>query len=63
MRIDRLVEGLAVIRGAMGPEAFSFSGKHYEITDYDGFPKPVQSPCPPILIGGGGPRVLGIAAA
>ena len=62
VRIDRLVEGLAVIRGAMGPEAFSFSGKHYEITDYDGFPKPVQSPCPPILIGGGGPRVLGIAA-
>jgi probable F420-dependent oxidoreductase len=62
VRIDRLVEALAVIRGAMGPGAFSFSGEHYEIADYDGFPKPVQRPCPPILIGGGGPRVLGIAA-
>ncbi len=29
---------------------------------HDGLPKPVQSPCPPILIGGGGTRVLGIAA-
>ena len=62
VRIDRLVEALAVIRGAMRPGPFSFSGEHYEITDYDGFPKPVQGPCPPILIGGGGPRVLGIAA-
>ncbi len=62
VRIDRFIEGLAVIRGAMGPGPFSFSGEHYEVTDYDGFPKPVQAPCPPILIGGGGPRVLGIAA-
>ena len=30
--------------------------------NYDGLPKPVQRPCPPILIGGGGKRVLGIAA-
>lgn len=62
VRIDRLVEGLAVIRGAMGPGPFSFSGEHYQVTDYDGLPKPVQAPCPPILIGGGGTRLLGIAA-
>ncbi len=62
VRIDRFVEGLAVIRGAMGPGPFSFSGEHYTVTDYDGLPKPVQAPCPPILIGGGGTRVLGIAA-
>ncbi|HYN32601.1 MAG TPA: TIGR03621 family F420-dependent LLM class oxidoreductase [Ilumatobacteraceae bacterium] len=62
VRIDRFVEGLAVIRGVMGPGPFSFSGEHYTVTAYDGLPKPVQAPCPPILIGGGGPRVLGIAA-
>jgi probable F420-dependent oxidoreductase len=62
VRIDRFLEGLAVIRGAMGPDPFSFVGNHYRITDYDGQPKPVQTPCPPILIGGGGKRVLSIAA-
>jgi probable F420-dependent oxidoreductase len=62
VRIDRFVEGLAVIRGAMGPGPFDFSGDHYTITGYDGHPKPVQAPCPPILIGGGGRRVLTIAA-
>jgi probable F420-dependent oxidoreductase len=62
VRIDRLEEGLKVIRGAMAPGPFSFEGQHYTITDYDGTPKPLQSPCPPILIGGGGKRVLGIAA-
>jgi probable F420-dependent oxidoreductase len=62
VRIDRFVEGLSVIEGAMGPEPFSFRGEHYTITDYDGRPKPVQSPRPPVLIGGGGRRVLSIAA-
>ena len=62
VRIDRFIEGLAVIRGALGPDTFSFSGDHYTISQYNGLPKPVQQPLPPILIGGGGPRVLGFAA-
>ena len=62
VRVDRFVEGLAVLRGAMAPGPFDFVGKHYTIAGYDGLPKPVQSPCPPILIGGGGTRVLTIAA-
>jgi probable F420-dependent oxidoreductase len=62
VRIDRFVEGLAVITGLMDDGPFSFDGDHYTIRDHDGFPKPVQRPHPPILIGGGGPRVLGIAA-
>ena len=62
VRIDRFVEGLAVIKGAMAEGPFSFDGEHYTITDYDGKPLPVQRPHPPVLIGGGGPRVLGIAA-
>jgi probable F420-dependent oxidoreductase len=62
VRIDRFEEALAVIKGVMGEGPFSFSGEHYTITNYDGFPKPVQTPRPPILIGGGGKRVLTIAA-
>jgi len=62
VRIDRMIEGIQVIRGAFGEGSFSFSGKHYQITEYDGSPKPVQRPCPPILIGAGGPRMLRYAA-
>ena len=62
VRIDRFVEGIKVIRGAMAQGPFSFSGEHYTITGYNGTPKPIQAPCPPILIGGGGKRVLSIAA-
>lgn len=62
IRIDRFVESLAVIKGCMAPGPFSFEGEHYTITNYDGLPLPVQQPRPPIIIGGGGPRVLSIAA-
>ena len=62
VRIDRFAEGVAVVKGALGAGAFSFEGEHYTVTNYDGLPKPVQTPHPPILIGGGGRRVLGIAA-
>ena len=62
VRIDRFVEGLRVIKGTMADGPFSFSGDHYTVTNYNGLPKPLQKPCPPVLIGGGGKRVLSIAA-
>ncbi|MEO0492469.1 MAG: TIGR03621 family F420-dependent LLM class oxidoreductase [Actinomycetota bacterium] len=61
IRVDRLLEGLQVIKGMWNKGSFSFEGEHYRV-DHDSLPKPVQRPHPPILIGGGGPRVLGIAA-
>jgi probable F420-dependent oxidoreductase len=60
-RIARLSEALAVIKGAWGDGAFDFSGAHYRITAYDGLPKPLQRPRPPIVVGGGGPKVLRLA--
>jgi probable F420-dependent oxidoreductase len=61
IRIARLAEALAVIKGAWGDAPFDFAGDHYRITAYDGLPKPLQQPRPPIVVGGGGPKVLRLA--
>lgn len=61
VRIDRFHEGLQVIKGLFGDEPFDFKGKHYIITNHNAMPKPIQKPVP-ILVGGGGKRVLSIAA-
>jgi probable F420-dependent oxidoreductase len=62
VRITRLEEGLAIMKAAFGDSPVDFAGKHYTITNYNGLPKPVQKPYPPILLGGGGKRVLSLAA-
>ncbi len=62
VRQARLAEAIVVLKGCFGPGAFSFSGEHYTITDYDAYPKPVQQPHPPIFIGGGGRSTLELAA-
>src|SRR5947209_2517212 len=62
VRIARLEETAIIVKGLFGDERFSFSGEHYSINDLDGLPKPVQRPGPPIMIGGGGRKVLGVAA-
>lgn len=61
VRVDRFEEALAVVKGLLGDGPFSYEGDHYTITALDGLPKPVQRPVP-ILVGGGGKRVLSIAA-
>ena len=61
VRVSRMEEGIAVIKGCFAPGPYSFEGEHYTIDGYDGLPKPAQSP-PPFLIGGGAKRVLSIAA-
>ncbi|HEV2760342.1 MAG TPA: TIGR03621 family F420-dependent LLM class oxidoreductase, partial [Acidimicrobiales bacterium] len=61
VRIDRLAESLAVVKGLLAGGKFSFRGRHYTITDHPGTPLPVQRPRPPILVGGGGRRILTLA--
>jgi probable F420-dependent oxidoreductase len=63
VRVDRLAESVAVLKGLFGPRPLFFQGKHYQIDDLDGLPKPAQAPRPPLLIGGGGRRVLTLAGA
>lgn len=62
VRVERFEEGVAVIKGLLAGGPFSFSGRHYTISEHQGTPRPVQQPHPPIVIGGGGRRVLSIAA-
>ena len=62
VRQARLAEAIAVLKGCFREGSFSFAGDHYTITDYDGYPKPVQKPYPPLFIGGGGRRTLELAA-
>lgn len=62
VRVGRLEEAVAVLKGCFAEGPFSFEGDHYRITDYDAGPKPVQRPHPPFMIGGGGRRILSLAA-
>jgi F420-dependent oxidoreductase-like protein len=56
-RFERLEEQLSIITGLWDTpagEAYSFSGKHYQLVDSPALPKPVQRPHPPVIVGGGG---------
>jgi len=62
VRIERMEEGLAIIKGLLAGGPFSFTGKHYKIENLEGSPLPVQKPHPPMVLGGGGRKMLGVAA-
>lgn len=56
-RFERLAEQLEIVVGLWSTSTtFSFEGNHYRVTDSPGLPKPVQSPYPPLIIGGHGTR-------
>jgi probable F420-dependent oxidoreductase len=58
VRVARLAESIAVLKGLFAGERFTFIGEHFRIEEALGAPRPVQSPHPPIMIGGGGRRML-----
>lgn len=58
-RFERLEEQLAVVTGLWATpvgETFDFDGTHYQLKGSPALPKPVQSPRPPIMLGGGGKK-------
>ncbi|MGB6059152.1 MAG: TIGR03621 family F420-dependent LLM class oxidoreductase [Microthrixaceae bacterium] len=61
VRISRLEEAIEIILALWGDEPVDYEGAHYSISGLVGLPKPAQAPRPPLLIGGGGKRVLSLA--
>ncbi|HUY64088.1 MAG TPA: TIGR03621 family F420-dependent LLM class oxidoreductase [Acidimicrobiales bacterium] len=63
VRVDRFTEAVDIVCGLLEADGpFSYQGTHYHVTDHTPFPRPVQRPRPPLIIGGGGRRVLTLAA-
>jgi alkanesulfonate monooxygenase SsuD/methylene tetrahydromethanopterin reductase-like flavin-dependent oxidoreductase (luciferase family) len=56
-RQEALEETITIIRGAWGAEPFTLHGRYFSTTGAQVTPLPLQQPCPPLLIAGGGERV------
>jgi len=51
VRLERLAEAVAIIKGLLGGAEVTFVGQHYRVTGHTIPPGPVQRPHPPIIIG------------
>ena len=59
VRVERMLEGLTIMRELWSGEKVTFSGAHYQVDGAQGLPRPTR--VPPIVIGGGSRRILSIA--
>ncbi len=57
-----LDEALTVIKSLWTNEQTTFDGEFYHLKDAILWPKPIQKPLPPIIVGGGGKGLLRVAA-
>jgi probable F420-dependent oxidoreductase len=62
VRVSRLIEHVAVLRGLFAEGEFDFDGEHYKIEGLKGTPAPYTPGGPPIFVAGGGKRMLRFAA-
>jgi probable F420-dependent oxidoreductase len=60
-RVSRLIESITLLDQLFSGQPVTFAGEYYQVTDYQLFPQPVQSPVP-LMIGGRGKRMLTMAA-
>jgi len=59
-RVARLEEAVPLLRKLLSGAEVTFEGEHYQVNEYVSLPCPVQTPVP-IMIGGAGKRMLGLA--
>jgi probable F420-dependent oxidoreductase len=59
VRVERMLEGLTIMRDLWSRDRVTFSGAHYQVNGAQGHPRPTR--VPPIVIGGGSRRILSIA--
>jgi F420-dependent oxidoreductase-like protein len=63
VRMEMLEEAVEVLRSSWTEDSSSFEGRHYRLDAVPVFPKPLQHPHPPLIVGGSGrPRTLRLAA-
>jgi probable F420-dependent oxidoreductase len=62
VRIERLAESVPLLRRLLAGEEVTVDGAHYRIDGLTTTPPCVQRPHPPILLAGGAPRMLALAA-
>lgn len=61
-RVERLAEAVQIVTGMLASDSFSFAGRHYTVSEAWNLPRAVQTPRPPVWVGGKGDRVVRIAA-
>lgn len=61
-RVDRLIEAVGLLDRLFTEGAVDGAGASYPVRGATLFPRPIQRPRPPLMIGGGGPRMLRFAA-
>jgi probable F420-dependent oxidoreductase len=62
VRVSRLEESVGLLKRLLTEESVDHTGEHYTVRAVTVLPRVIQRPHPPLMIGGGGPRVLRLAA-
>jgi probable F420-dependent oxidoreductase len=60
-RIERLGEAVEIVKASWRNEVVDFQGEHYRVDGLPGTPLLGGAPAPPLVMGGGGPRMLALA--
>jgi len=61
VRVERLAEAVPLLKRFWAEETVTHAGRYYRHEAAHSGPKPVQRPHPPILVAGGGDRILRLA--